>query len=209
MLKRMPFEFHWRFSKAPFNELNFHSTLLVYLALILTFGVTFPPLAVTLGFATVSIVYFTRYRLGRLVDCAIDVGQLQYIDLIEKGCTGIGATSLTSIMWALVTISSLFYTLFLFDTLGDSVGFSGAYWVLIIVPLTPLWMYSIAWGYDKYICLLHVPCDESRLSDRGVSMTVFSGAECDAIDGDGLKEHERNNTSEDASCNPMVSNETI
>jgi hypothetical protein len=31
----------------------------------------------------------------------------------------------------------MFYTLFLFDTLGDAVGFAGAFWVLIVVPLLP------------------------------------------------------------------------
>jgi hypothetical protein len=35
-----------------------------------------------------------------------------------------------------VAYSCLFDTLFLFDTLGDAVGFEGAYWVLIVVPLT-------------------------------------------------------------------------
>jgi hypothetical protein len=40
-------------------------------------------------------------------------------------------------MWMLVTASCWFYTLFLFDTLGDAVGFRGAYWVLIVMPLMP------------------------------------------------------------------------
>jgi hypothetical protein len=37
-----------------------------------------------------------------------------------------------------LTVSCLFYTLFLFDTLGDAVGFNDAYWVLIFVPLLPV-----------------------------------------------------------------------
>jgi hypothetical protein len=43
----------------------------------------------------------------------------------------------------LVTVSCWFYTLFLFDTLGDAVGFEGAYWVLIVVPLLPLVLYVL------------------------------------------------------------------
>ena len=82
----------------------------------------------TLGIGVASILYFTKYRLGGLMTCAIERGQLHYIDLIEKGCAGLGETSsLTSIMWVLVTISSMFYTVFLFDTLGDVVGFDGAF----------------------------------------------------------------------------------
>lgn len=37
----------------------------------------------------------------------------------------------------LISISCLFYTLFLFDTLGNTAGFDGAYWVLIVTPLIP------------------------------------------------------------------------
>jgi hypothetical protein len=42
----------------------------------------------------------------------------------------------------LVTVSCLFYTLFLFDTLGDAAGFRGAYWVFIVMPLVPLCLYA-------------------------------------------------------------------
>jgi hypothetical protein len=43
----------------------------------------------------------------------------------------------------LLVLSCLFYTLFLFDTLGDQVGFMGAFWVLIVVPLLPA---LLLWG---------------------------------------------------------------
>jgi hypothetical protein len=46
-------------------------------------------------------------------------------------------------VWMLVTVSCWFYTLFLFDTLGDAVGFQGAYWVLIVMPLMPLVLYAL------------------------------------------------------------------
>jgi hypothetical protein len=38
----------------------------------------------------------------------------------------------------LVTFSCLFYMPFLFDTLGNKVGFGGAVWVVFVVPLSPL-----------------------------------------------------------------------
>ena len=50
--------------------------------------------------------------------------------------------------WMLITVSANFYTLFLFDTLGDSVGFQGAYWVLIVMPLMPLCMFSVYACYN-------------------------------------------------------------
>jgi hypothetical protein len=51
---------------------------------------------------------------------------------------------LTNALWMVVTISCWFYTLFLFDTLGDAVGFDGAYWVLIVMPLMPVVLYFAA-----------------------------------------------------------------
>ena len=49
----------------------------------------------------------------------------------------------------LITISCWFYTLFLFDTLGDSVGFGGAYWVLVVMPLMPLVMYVLFYAFVR------------------------------------------------------------
>ena len=43
----------------------------------------------------------------------------------------------------ILIISSCFYTLFLFDTLGMSEGFAKAYWVLIFMPLVPLFDYIV------------------------------------------------------------------
>jgi hypothetical protein len=43
----------------------------------------------------------------------------------------------------LITVSCWFYTLFLFDTLGDSEGFDGAFWLLFVMPLMPAFLYAI------------------------------------------------------------------
>jgi hypothetical protein len=50
--------------------------------------------------------------------------------------------------WFLLYVSCGFYTLFLFDILGDSVGFYGSYWVLIVMPCFPLCMYIFANFYS-------------------------------------------------------------
>lgn len=39
-------------------------------------------------------------------------------------------------------------SLFLFDTLGDAVGFKRSYWVLIVVPLLPPMVHATARGYQ-------------------------------------------------------------
>jgi len=43
--------------------------------------------------------------------------------------------------WVLLYVSCSFYTLFLFDILGDDVGFYQAYWVLIVMPCIPVFIH--------------------------------------------------------------------
>jgi hypothetical protein len=45
--------------------------------------------------------------------------------------------------WFFLYTACCFYTLFLFDILRDSVGFSGVYWVLIVMPCLLLMIHVI------------------------------------------------------------------
>jgi hypothetical protein len=75
----------------------------------------------------------------------------------------------------LVALSCWFYTLFLFDTLGDAVGFEGAYWVLIVVPLTPVVLYTLALLLPHVIPRLEgaePPVREASRDSELVSVTV-------------------------------------
>jgi hypothetical protein len=69
----------------------------------------------------------------------------------------------------LVTLSCMFDTLFLFDTLGDAVGFKGAYWVLIVMPLMPVVLYTI------YLCAAFMRClasSREAQNDPGATATI-------------------------------------
>ena len=54
-------------------------------------------------------------------------------------------------MWMLLAFAAGFYTLFLFDTLGDSIGAEAAYWVLIVMPLMPLNIYILYAVYNAVL----------------------------------------------------------
>ena len=92
-----------------------------------------------------------------------------------------------------------FYTLFLFDTLGDSVGFENALWVLVVMPLMPLFMYLCVCGYERRYPAYVPP---SKPCENGISMMteIHSTSETDGgrEDGDGSK-------ALDVSKNPMLS----
>jgi hypothetical protein len=118
--------------------------IVTYLGVLLTFGAMLPPLGVALAVTVAMVVLFTKLKIGRFLCAAGEQGQSQldkFVRILEQQCEGAGSVSfLQSALWIVLTLSCLFYTLFLFDTLGDAVGFRGALWVLIVVPLMPLCM---------------------------------------------------------------------
>jgi len=130
--------------------------VLTYLGLLLTFGAMFPPLAAAIVVTIFAWTAFARLKVGRFVYHALTQHQPQYVNIIEMECQGVGSvTVLQNAMWMLITVSCLFYTMFLFDTLGDAVGFDGAYWVLIVVPSMPLFLYLCFKLYSTRVTAQH------------------------------------------------------
>jgi hypothetical protein len=120
-------------------------SLTTSLGVLLTFGAVFPPLGFALTFTAVAKVLFTKLTIGRFLCGAEEQGQLgAYLAILEQQCDGAGsARFLRGTAWILVALSCLFYPLFLFDTVGDAVGFQDALWVLIVVPLLPAVLYAV------------------------------------------------------------------
>jgi Leucine-rich repeat (LRR) protein len=118
-------------------------SLLTYLALLLTFGALFPPLAVCCAVAMASLALTARLLVGRYVNVAVAADRQDCLDEVESACAGVATPQqLRMALYLVQAVSCLFYTLFLFDTLGYEVGFTGAFWVLIVVPLLPV----VAWA---------------------------------------------------------------
>jgi hypothetical protein len=127
------------------------TTPIASIALLLTFGVVFPPLAVALVVAVVVAAFAIRVKIGRFLTAAVVRQELsKYTALLNRDCAAMPSTRmLHSAVWMLITVSCWFYTLFLFDTLGDAVGFEGAYWVLIVMPLMPAVLYSATYLFTR------------------------------------------------------------
>jgi Leucine-rich repeat (LRR) protein len=118
-------------------------SLLTYLALLLTFGALFPLLAVCCAVAMASVVLTARLEVGRYVSAALAADRQDCLDEVESACAGVATPQrLRMALYLVLAVSCLFYTLFLFDTLGYEVGFAGAFWVLVVVPLLPV----VAWA---------------------------------------------------------------
>lgn len=135
-----------------FNANRYLLSFFTYLGLLLTFGLAYPPLAACAMVAVVSMLLYLRVCVGRFLHTTGEENKLFLIHVLEQACVGVGgATFITHAKWMVVGFSSVFYTLFLFDTLGDAEGFGNAYWVLIVVPLVPVYIYL--WqGMYLYLC---------------------------------------------------------
>jgi MFS family permease len=122
-----------------FDTTQFLVAQLTSLALILTMGTVFPPLAVPVAVTMVLTAIFVMLKVGRLLTNASEEKQHKYAEIIEQECANVATpTTMQRAFWLILWFGCSFYTLFLFDTLGDAVGFYAAYWVLIVVPLLPV-----------------------------------------------------------------------
>jgi len=124
---------------------------LTFVGLILTFGTIFPPLAIAFFISICCRSYFYECILGRFI---IDTAKLEFyskLDILEDNFKVQPLQStLKKCGWFLLYVSCGFYTLFLYDILGDSVGFYKAYWVLIVMPCLPL-ITNFIYQLRKYI----------------------------------------------------------
>lgn len=129
------------------------TTTLTYVGILLTFGAVFPPLAVAVLVAIGSTVMTTKLSVGRFVLWATagsNPNRLSYLSVIELECRDlINVVLFRDAMRIIVIFSCCFYTLFLFDTLGDTEGFGGSIWVLIVFPLFPLMLYPVFYWYKR------------------------------------------------------------
>jgi hypothetical protein len=113
-------------------------TLMTYLSLLLTYGAVFPPLAVCFTVTTAATVLFTKLKVGRFLVNAREANLPGQVAIVEQECAGVGEPGILLRAVSMIAVSAgVFYTLFLFDTLGDERGLSGAFWVLIVMPLLP------------------------------------------------------------------------
>lgn len=127
-----------------FDATQFVITQLTYLALLLTFGAVFPPLAFSLGVTMISTIVLTRAKVGRFLHNALIARLSGYEIAIEDECAGIGGIyMLRRSVWMILNLCAIFYGLFMFDTIGTTTGFKGSFWVLVVVPFLPTILYSV------------------------------------------------------------------
>jgi Leucine-rich repeat (LRR) protein len=124
---------------------QFLLVILSYVGVLLTFGVVFPPLALSMCVAVFSAVYLARIEVGRYLSATIAANALAYVDAVNAACDGVGSVAqLGQAAGVILCVMGVFYAFFLFDTLGDAQGARAACWVMIVLPLVPVLLWT-AW----------------------------------------------------------------
>ena len=126
----------------------------------LTFGLIFPLLAI-ISTTIVMCRITSQYICDRYLYNIIYYGRknrqsssrlYHYIDKLDHECHGvINETVIKNAFWIILLCSSSFYSFFLFDTLGDDLGFRKSFWILIVTTLIPCYVYIIEVIYN-YLC---------------------------------------------------------
>ena len=157
--------------RSPYFDANRAVILLFsYLGMLLTFGVVFPPLAAALTVTIFSTIYFIKITMGSFIASATRLKAEGYIKLLNMACERMAQLAvLGPSVWLIVTFSCFFYALFLFDTLGNAVGYDEAYWVLVVMPLMPVCLYVV------YRCVVvYIERNDNAVEQLVVTETVIS-----------------------------------
>jgi len=148
-------------------------TLSTQLGILLTFGAIFPPVALAMAVSIAAVVYQTRFKVQRFVQATVNAQLLGYLDVINAECAGVGTREQMQLaVKIIVCYCCAFYTLFLFDTLGDTEGFAASAWVLIVVPLTPIVLFGAVQAHT-YLAV-YAARQENAVVEANVELTTLN-----------------------------------
>jgi hypothetical protein len=113
-----------------------------YLAVLLAFGVLFPPLAVVALVSIYAITYFEQFVLSKVLVESKRMGYTWYQEQILKECENI-AESWFDTLKIILPFASFSFALVVFDTLGDKFGWQVATW-------PSLFVFSLPWCFHLW-----------------------------------------------------------
>lgn len=135
--------------KQIFRAENFLIDIVTDIALVLTFGVMFPPLAIVGCISVLSLSIFQQLFIGRAVSLARSQPYLtEFVEKLNGECVGARAI-VTRAMSSFIELLALFWAGFVFDILGDVIGYRKAIALFIVMAFVPLGIRCINWVHWK------------------------------------------------------------
>jgi Leucine-rich repeat (LRR) protein len=145
----------------PFININHVFVMdMTFLAILLSFGTVFPPLAAAVCIAVITRNYIRELIIASFHNTAMKLHKSAFVTILESECASIPPLVIfKSCGWWVMMVSCCFYSLFLFDMLGDEMGALESYWVLIVMPLLPCVLYVSMKAYkyvrDHFVMVVH------------------------------------------------------
>lgn len=125
---------------AEFKPARLSGQLVNLFAILVTFGVVFPLLCVVVLVAVYVETWFVHALMARFVAMAHDDGEKRGRVLTMEVAGAVVLETVLSSAWLLLPLSASFNAFFVFDTLGDDVGYDqalgGMFAVLIVFPMS-------------------------------------------------------------------------
>jgi Leucine-rich repeat (LRR) protein len=139
------------FFRPLFNVNQFLLVDFILFGLLVTFGTVLPTLGIILCFTIIVIINMRKIIILRFLTNLMENDRIDLLIILDQECLDLPLLStLYKCSWLFIFISTLFYTIFFFDILGDDVGFYKTYWVLIVTPLIPIVFFIIMECYSYY-----------------------------------------------------------
>eukprot|EP01033_Poteriospumella_lacustris_P005583 gene5583-3992_t len=177
-------------------------------AVLLTFGVLFPPLLVIIALAMVVQIHMIQMLLGRLhamtpsTASPLTAATRSYGHRLQQWLqkANLSFADFDRGLWQglamSVSVAAVFWSLSLFDILADSDGGNNAVhavWILMVMATAPFWMYAldVAWrrgSQRSWGCplLLRWPLPQPAQSAGDVGTTASASASATVGDDDGM-----------------------
>lgn len=158
--------------KVLFKKDKFVLRMVGKIAVFLTFGVVFPPLAAVLCVAFCSECYVNLMIMGRfLIEIKDEATRNQFLERMCCDCEDSFYVLLNPLVKLVIPFAAVFYAFFVFDIYGDQVGLKKAIWAPVLLLATP---YLIRLGYMMKMGWRKQRSDGDQSIEKGIDLISIS-----------------------------------
>ncbi len=125
-----------------FKNETYSVSITTSFAVLLTFGIVFPPLGIIVCVTTIMHIVWVHLTIGRFLCEAKEKNLPHLAEQLMNECKNVDA-DLRLIMWALSGFAAMFYAYFLFDMVGDEIGAVKAIWAPCVMCSIPVIFYIV------------------------------------------------------------------
>ncbi len=133
-----------------FSRNRFIARVVGFLALLLSFGVLFPPLGVVMALSIVSISYFDQLNIGRILHESEELGYDWYREKLGYDVNGM-VESIMATVFPLTVVASLLFGVLMFDTFGDKGGYNVGMVSMLLMISVPVFVWIGDYVLANYV----------------------------------------------------------